>query len=78
MIVVAALGFKDVLVASERIAVVDVAQLFDQLVHLVIVDVFEIVDLLSLLLDGGVILSANRQIKRIIDFKCRRKNTFSG
>ena len=78
MIVVAALGFKDVLVASERITVVDVAQLFDQLVHLVIVDVFEIVDLLSLLLDGAVKLSADRQIKRIIDFKSRRKNAFSG
>jgi hypothetical protein len=78
MVIVASLSLQDVLVASQRISIVHVPQLFDEFVHLVVVDILEVVDLLGLLLDDGVELSADWQVEGIIDLKAGSGQAFSG
>ena len=68
MIITRSLGFNDVLVASQSIAIVHVSEFLDELVHLDIVHLLFSVYSLRLCLDNVVIFSANRQIQLVVDW----------
>ena len=67
MVITRSLGFNDVLVASQGITIVHVAEFQDQLVHLDIVHLLFSVYRLRLCLDNVVVFSANGQVQLVVD-----------
>ena len=69
MVVTRAFSLDDVFVASQSISEVHVTQLFDQLIHLIIVVNLLRVNHRCLFFDDPVETSLVRQVKRIVDVK---------
>ena len=67
MIITRSLGFHDVLVASQGITIIHVAEFLDQLIHLDIVHLLFSVYSLRLCLDDVVVFSANGQVQLVVD-----------
>jgi len=78
MVVVRALRFKYVLIASQGVPVVHVSQLFDELIHLVVVEHLLRIDHLCLFFENIVKLRAYRQVEGIVDFENRCRCALTG